>query len=78
MRDARSAGCALSRDHRIKTDGGFALRQVAPGSFEWETPSGHRYAIVPGTDAPSERMPGVRHSYAHIEARDRPATDELG
>lgn len=36
-------GCLCKRDHLIKTHGGFVLRQVAPGVFEWTTPAGHRY-----------------------------------
>ncbi|MBX9243680.1 DUF222 domain-containing protein [Actinotalea ferrariae] len=31
-------------DHRLKTHAGFRLTQVAPGVFEWLTPTGHRYA----------------------------------
>lgn len=29
-------------DHRLKTHAGFRLEQVAPGVFEWLTPTGHR------------------------------------
>lgn len=36
-------GCLCKRDHLVKTHGGFVLRQVAPGVFEWTTPAGHRY-----------------------------------
>jgi hypothetical protein len=37
------------RHHRLKTDGGFVLRQLRPGVFEWTTPTGHRYLVRPGT-----------------------------
>lgn len=45
------------RDHAVKTDGGFRLAQVAPGVFEWETPTGHRYRVQPGVDAPYQPKP---------------------
>ncbi len=61
-------GPLCRRDHRIKTDGGFGLRQVEPGHFEWLTPTGHRYRVIPGTGGPSERLPGTGHSYAHLES----------
>lgn len=36
-------GCLCKREHLLKTHAGFVLRQVAPGVFEWTTPTGHRY-----------------------------------
>lgn len=45
------------RDHVVKTDGGFRLVQVGPGVVEWTTPTGHRYRVRPGLDAPYERLP---------------------
>lgn len=47
---AGNLGPLCRRDHRLKTDGGFVLRQVRPGVFEWLTPTGHRYRCVPGLD----------------------------
>jgi hypothetical protein len=47
--DADNLGPLCHRHHRIKTDGGFRLRQIAPGLFEWITPTGHRYLTRPGT-----------------------------
>jgi hypothetical protein len=47
---ADNLGPLCRRDHRLKTDGGFALRQVAPGRFEWITPTGQRYLVEPGID----------------------------
>jgi hypothetical protein len=47
---ADNLGPLCRRDHRLKTDGGFALRQVAPGRFEWITPTGQRYLVEPGLD----------------------------
>lgn len=43
-------GPLCRRHHRLKTCGGFRLRQPAPGIYEWVTPGGHRYRVRPGTD----------------------------
>lgn len=47
---AGNLGLLCRRHHRLKTDGGFRLRQVSPGVYEWITPGGHRYLTRPGTD----------------------------
>ncbi|TKR22342.1 DUF222 domain-containing protein [Cellulomonas hominis] len=47
--DADNLGPLCHRHHRLKTDGGFRLRQIQPGLFEWITPTGHRYLVRPGT-----------------------------
>ncbi|WP_239068796.1 HNH endonuclease signature motif containing protein [Cellulomonas pakistanensis] len=47
--DADNLGALCRRHHRLKTDGGFRLRQIEPGLFEWITPAGHRYLVRPGT-----------------------------
>ncbi|WP_217617118.1 HNH endonuclease signature motif containing protein [Cellulomonas sp. GbtcB1] len=47
--DADNLGPLCHRHHRLKTDGGFRLRQIEPGLFEWVTPTGHRYLTRPGT-----------------------------
>ncbi|WP_217615929.1 HNH endonuclease signature motif containing protein [Cellulomonas sp. GbtcB1] len=47
--DADNLGPVCHRHHRLKTDGGFRLRQIEPGLFEWVTPTGHRYLTRPGT-----------------------------
>lgn len=44
-------GVLCRRHHRLKTDGGFRLRQLRPGVYEWVTPAGHRYLTRPGGDA---------------------------
>ena len=36
-------GPLCHRDHQTKTHGDFHLQQSAPGVFEWQTPTGHRY-----------------------------------
>ena len=36
-------GPICDHDHDIKTHGGFNVRQVSPGVFEWTTPTGLRY-----------------------------------
>ena len=36
-------GCLCPTDHALKTAGGYVLRQVRPGVFEAEMPSGHAY-----------------------------------
>jgi hypothetical protein len=41
--------------HRLKTDGGFTLTQVAPGVFEWHTPAGYTYRVTPGDFGRTER-----------------------
>ncbi|WP_246855293.1 HNH endonuclease signature motif containing protein [Cellulomonas sp. Y8] len=47
--DADNLGPVCHRHHRLKTDGGFRLRQIEPGLYEWITPTGHRYLTRPGT-----------------------------
>ncbi|MET0433855.1 MAG: DUF222 domain-containing protein [Cellulomonas sp.] len=47
--DADNLGLVCHRHHRLKTDGGFRLRQIDPGLYEWITPTGHRYLTRPGT-----------------------------
>ncbi|WP_217615046.1 HNH endonuclease signature motif containing protein [Cellulomonas sp. GbtcB1] len=47
--DADNLGPVCHRHHRLKTDGGFRLRQIEPGLFEWITPTGHRYLTRPGS-----------------------------
>jgi len=57
---ATNLGPLCRRDHVVKTDGGFHLTQVEPGVFEWTTPTGHRYRVVPGADLPYEALPRWR------------------
>ncbi|GEL46810.1 hypothetical protein CHO01_19260 [Cellulomonas hominis] len=47
--DAGNLGPLCRAHHRLKTVGGFRLRQIEPGLFEWITPTGHRYLVRPGT-----------------------------
>lgn len=54
---ADNLGPLSHRCHRLKTDGGFTLRQTAPGTFEWRTPAGLRYRVVPGDHGRAERVP---------------------
>jgi hypothetical protein len=49
---AANLGPLCDRDHAVKTDAGFRLRQAEPGVFEWITPTGHRYRVTPGLDTP--------------------------
>ena len=37
--------------HRLKTEAGFRLHHVSPGTFVWTDPTGHRYEVRPGTDS---------------------------
>jgi hypothetical protein len=53
---ADNLGPLSNRCHRLKTDGGFALRQVAPGVFEWHTPAGLAYRVTPGDRGRTERL----------------------
>jgi hypothetical protein len=43
-------GALCHRDHRLKTDGGFTLRQTSPGVYVWTTPTGERHLVQPGAD----------------------------
>jgi hypothetical protein len=47
--DASNLGPLCRAHHRLKTVGGFRLRQIEPGLFAWITPTGHRYLVRPGT-----------------------------
>jgi hypothetical protein len=47
---AENLGPLCHRDHLVKTEGGFRLRQRAPGEFVWVTPTGHVYEVHPGVD----------------------------
>ena len=62
---ADNLGPLCERDHRLKTDGGFTLTQIAPGVFEWHTPAGLTYRVVPGdhghTERPTAGGPRSRH-----------------
>ena len=61
---AGNLGPLSSRCHRLKTDGGFTLRQVAPGVFEWTTPAGLAYRVTPGDHGrvePLTRLPIEPH-----------------
>ncbi|MDO8121608.1 DUF222 domain-containing protein [Isoptericola sp. b490] len=51
-------GPLCRRDHQVKTHGGARLRQVAPGVFEWTTPLGRTYRVVPGRDEAYRRIDG--------------------
>jgi hypothetical protein len=61
---ADNLGPLSDRCHRLKTDGGFRLTQVEPGVFEWRTPAGLAYRVVPGDHARTERF--------HDDPRQRP------
>lgn len=52
---AGNLGPVCRRDHRLKTEGGHRLTQPSPGKFEWVTPAGVRYLVVPGNDGAVER-----------------------
>lgn len=54
---AENLGPLCPRDHAVKTDGGFRLAQVQAGVFDWTTPTGRRYRVVPGRDGPVKRLP---------------------
>ncbi len=49
-------GPLCRRDHRLKTDGGYTLRQTEPGVFEWTSRTGHRYRVVPGRNGRHEHL----------------------
>lgn len=67
---ADNLGPLCRADHLIKTHGGFGLRQLGPGVFEWVTPTGHVYerdveqwaqplGESPWADALAEAVAGV-------------------
>ncbi len=61
---ADNLGPLSDRCHRIKTDGGFTLTQPEPGVFEWRTPAGLAYRVVPGDRGRAERLAaGPRSGY---------------
>lgn len=39
-------GCR--RDHRLKTHGGWRVRVIRPGTYEWTSPHGFKYLVWPG------------------------------
>jgi hypothetical protein len=45
--------------HRLKSEGGFALHHVSPGTYVWTDPTGHRYEVRPGTDRAVVPLPAV-------------------
>lgn len=47
---ADNLGPMCRRDHLVKTHGGFSVRQISPGTFEWRTPLGRTYTVTPGLD----------------------------
>ncbi len=53
---ADNLGPLSARCHRLKTDGGFTLRQVASGTFEWRTPAGLAYRVTPGQRGRTRRL----------------------
>ena len=53
---ADNLGPLSRRCHRLKTDGGFALAQTAPGVFEWHTPAGLAYRVTPGDQGRTQRL----------------------
>ena len=53
---AGNLGPLSDRCHRLRTDGGFTLRQTAPGVFDWTTPAGLAYRVVPGDHGLVERL----------------------
>lgn len=45
--------------HRLKSEGGFTLHHVRPGTYVWTDPTGHRYEVRPGTDRAVVPLPAV-------------------
>jgi hypothetical protein len=45
--DRGNGGPLCRLEHRFKHESGAALRQPAPGVFEWTTPLGHKYTVKP-------------------------------
>lgn len=45
--------------HRLKTEAGFRLHHVSPGTYVWTDPTGHRYEVCPGSDRAVVPLPAV-------------------
>jgi hypothetical protein len=45
--------------HRLKSEAGFVLHHVSPGTFVWIDPTGHRYEVRPGTDSAVLPQPSI-------------------
>lgn len=52
--DNLGPGCRFH--HRLKTEGGFTVRQLVPGQFDWGTPTGHVFRTRPGAEHPAIRL----------------------
>jgi hypothetical protein len=63
---AGNLGPLSDRCHRLKTDGGFVLRQVEPGVFEWRTPAGMAYRVIPGERGRAEKLSARRSGYPEV------------
>ena len=63
---ADNLGPLSDRCHRLKTDGGFVLRQVRPGVFEWRTPAGLAYRVTPGRHGRAEKLHPRRSGYPEV------------
>ncbi len=63
---ADNLGPLSDRCHRLKTDGGFSLRQVRPGVFEWRTPAGMAYRVTPGRNGRAEKLDARRSGYPEV------------
>ena len=62
---AANLGGICRRDHRLKGEGGWQLRQPEPGHFLWISPLGRRYPVRPPPiiepmphPTPREQLPG--------------------
>lgn len=65
---AGNLGPLCPPDHALKTAGGFRLRQIEPGLYEWVAPTGHRYRVRPGLDGPVELL-GMAPEACQADAR---------
>ncbi|WP_168211895.1 HNH endonuclease signature motif containing protein [Ruania zhangjianzhongii] len=57
-------GPLCPRDHTVKTHGDFHLTQTEPGTFEWTTPTGHRYRREPDGTTTSLTHPTHQPRYS--------------
>ena len=69
---ADNLGPLSHRCHRLKTDGGFTLTQPEPGVFEWHTPAGLDYRVVPGHHGHTRQLSTPSAAEPHSGYPDEP------
>ncbi len=68
------------RDHQVKTHGDFRLTQNEPGTFDWTTPTGHRYRREADGSTTSLTHPDhvARYASSDEDPQDPPSGGSVG